>query len=186
MYYERVLSYALKRTGDAQTATDIAAEVFAKALKNIRWFTWRGIPIAAWLFRIAGNEVRMYYRKQKYLPASLDKLMESGYDPDDAQLKDEIETLDALVNTEEEKRMLEALATLSRPEQDLIALRYFEGLKTKEIAELLRKPEGTVRSLLSRTLSELRRAYEKMQQKNGGSIIGIEGRSGLQLRTNEL
>jgi len=188
MHYDRILAYVLKRTGDVDVSTDIAAEVFAKALKNIRWFTWRGIPLAAWLFRIAGNELRMHYRKQKYVPASLNRLMELGYDPDEASLVEERRSLEELLaDSHDEKRVLEALSTLSMPEQDLIALRYFEGLKTKDIAHMLKKPEGTVRSMLSRTIEELRKIYDaSTQQKTGKSIIGSEGRSGLLLQIKKL
>lgn len=188
LHYERILAYALKRTGDADVAADIAAEVFAKALKNIRRFTWRGIPLAAWLYRIAGNEVHMFYRKGKYAPSSLNSLTEAGYDPEDPALYAERRSLEEMLSgTEDEKRLLEALSTLTRYEQDLIALRYFEGYKSREIAERMKKPEGTVRSMLSRTLAELRKAYEALaQQKGKRGIISNEGRSGLVLQITEL
>jgi len=66
------------------------------------------------------------------LPASLNALIEAGYEPHDDALVEERRVLEAtLQNSEDEKYILAALATLSKPEQDLIALRYFDGLKTR-------------------------------------------------------
>jgi RNA polymerase sigma-70 factor (ECF subfamily) len=187
MYYERILAYALKRTADPDVAADIAAEVFAKALKNIGWFTWRGIPLSAWLYRIAGNEVKMYFRHQKYVPTSLNTLLDAGYDPSDSDLTAERRELEKEIDQSgEERRLLKSLAVLTCGEQDLLALRYFEGMKTREMAELLNKPEGTVRSMLSRAVRELRKVFEDTQQKPNSRIIGSEGRSGLLLQITEL
>lgn len=188
MHYDRIFAYALKRTGDVDIAADVAAETFAKALKSLGWYTWRGIPLSAWLYRIAANEIRMYIRKQKYAPASLSALIDAGYEPEDEELVGERRAIEArLSSVQEERSALEALSTLSNGEQDLIALRYFQGLKTREIADILKRPEGTVRSMLSRTLGELRKALAaRMQQKDQSSIIGSEGRSGLLLQITEL
>ena len=186
--YDRMFGFALKRVGDADVAADIAAEVFAKALKGVGWFSWRGIPISVWLYRIAQNEINMYFRKRKYLPASLSALMDAGYDSADDMLvaeRRELETI--LQSADDEARVREVLGSLSRIGQEVIALRYFEGLRTKEIAKILGKPEGTVRSLLSRAVADLRTEYEKsLQQKPASGIIDSEGRNTLLLQTREL
>jgi RNA polymerase sigma-70 factor (ECF subfamily) len=54
--YGRVYAYAWLRTGNVADAEDVAANVFVEAVKGIRSFRYRGIPVAAWLFRIAHNE----------------------------------------------------------------------------------------------------------------------------------
>ena len=53
--FERVYSYAVRRVGNRAEAEDLTAEVFHQALANLKRFEWRGIPFAAWLFRIAAN-----------------------------------------------------------------------------------------------------------------------------------
>jgi RNA polymerase sigma-70 factor, ECF subfamily len=53
--FERVYAYVVRRVGDRAETEDLPSEVFHHALANLRRFEWRGIPFAAWLFRIAAN-----------------------------------------------------------------------------------------------------------------------------------
>jgi RNA polymerase sigma-70 factor (ECF subfamily) len=70
-WYPAIFAYAYRRTADYDFAKDIAAETFLKAFLKINTFKWRGISISAWLYRIATNEINLYYRKQQYKPQSL-------------------------------------------------------------------------------------------------------------------
>lgn len=63
---DRVFQYTLKRTGNYHVARDITAETFLKAFLGIQRFRWRGINLEVWLFQIALNEIRLYYRQKKY------------------------------------------------------------------------------------------------------------------------
>jgi len=53
--FERVYAYVVRRVRDRAETEDLTAEVFHHALANLKRFEWRGIPFAAWLFRIAAN-----------------------------------------------------------------------------------------------------------------------------------
>src|ERR1700726_5094757 len=53
--FERVYAYVVRRVGDRAETEDLTSEVFHQALANLKRFEWRGIPFAAWLFRIAAN-----------------------------------------------------------------------------------------------------------------------------------
>ena len=53
--FERVYAYVVRRVGDRAETEDLTSEVFHHALANLRRFEWRGIPFAAWLYRIAAN-----------------------------------------------------------------------------------------------------------------------------------
>ena len=55
--FERVYAYVIRRVRDRDEAQDITADVFHLALKSLPRFEWRGVPFAAWLFRIAANEI---------------------------------------------------------------------------------------------------------------------------------
>ena len=55
--FERVYAYVVRRVRDRDEAQDITADVFHLALKSLPRFEWRGVPFAAWLFRIASNEI---------------------------------------------------------------------------------------------------------------------------------
>src|ERR1051326_9534996 len=56
-HFERVYAYVLRRVGDRNDAQDITADVFQNALANLGRFEWRGVPFAAWLYRIAANAI---------------------------------------------------------------------------------------------------------------------------------
>ncbi|MBA3257041.1 MAG: hypothetical protein H0T64_10385 [Pyrinomonadaceae bacterium] len=53
--FELVYAYVAGRVGDHATAEDVTSDVFKKALEKLAWFTWRGVPFAAWLLRIAAQ-----------------------------------------------------------------------------------------------------------------------------------
>src|SRR5467141_854635 len=53
--FERVYAFIARRVRDRDEAEDLTSEVFHQALANLARFEWRGVPFAAWLFRIAAN-----------------------------------------------------------------------------------------------------------------------------------
>lgn len=158
-YYSPIFGYVLRRVGKWNDAQDITSEVFLKALKSLWRYRWRGIAFSSWLYRIATNEVGMYFRKAGRAPLSLDQLMvESGFDP---ASRDDLlaEKLEAERQLERHREFLLArshIATLPLKYQDVITLRFFERKSIKEIAEIVGKKEGTVKSLISRALQRLR------------------------------
>jgi RNA polymerase sigma-70 factor (ECF subfamily) len=162
--YSAILNYCIRRTGNVELAKDITAETFIEALKNIRRFEGWGISFSAWLYRVAGNEIASYFRKKTYKAVSLEYLRESqGFEP--VALR---EPKDELIAAEEElARHQEFLACrrqisqLPLKYQEVITLRFFAGKSHKEIAGILGKPEGTVKSLLHRGLERLRRQLDK-------------------------
>lgn len=165
-YYSVILGYALRRVANPVVAQDITAETFYKALTNIHKFKWRGISISHWLYKIATNELRMYFRKSKYLPHSLETMFEQvGFDPIDKQnLAEEIIEIQSHLDRHQEYlRAQKLLLTLPLKYQEVIALRFVENKKLSEISRILDKKEGTVKSLLSRGLRLLRRHMEAQQ-----------------------
>src|SRR5438132_7871311 len=51
--FERVYAFIARRVRDRDVVEDLTSDVFHKALTNLGRFEWRGVPFAAWLFRIA-------------------------------------------------------------------------------------------------------------------------------------
>src|SRR5665647_3947989 len=67
LYYQPIFGYIIRRTGDFDDAADIAADTFLKAFRHIHNFRYTGISVKVWLFRIATNEINLYFRnKQKH------------------------------------------------------------------------------------------------------------------------
>ena len=158
-HYPAIFGYVLRRVEDWNASKDITSEVFLKAFKCLWRYRWQGIPFSSWLYRIATNEVGMYFRKRRRPVLSLDQLMEEiGFEPIDPQTLD-AERLEAERKLQEYDDFLairSKMLALPIKYQDVIMLRYFERKSVKEIAEILNKKEGTVKSLLSRGIRRLK------------------------------
>ena len=158
-HYPATFGYVFRRVEDWSVSKDITSEVFLKAFKSLWRYRWQGIPFSSWLYRIATNEVRMYFRKGRRPILSLDQLMEEiGFEPIDPQTL-EAERLEAERKLREYDDFLairSKILALPIKYQDVIMLRYFERKSVKEIAEILNKKEGTVKSLLSRGIGKLK------------------------------
>ena len=179
-YYSSILRYCIRRVGDIAVAEDITSETFIKSYQNIHKFTWNNVSISAWFYKIATNEIRMYFRSGKYNATSLDELYErEGFEPA-ANTDLERESIDAQEVLERKAEFIRAqqvLATLPVKYQEVVSLRFVEHKKLAEIALILGKKEATIKSLLSRALSRLRNELDatKTQPFMDAGIIASEG-----------
>ncbi len=158
-HYSGIFNYILRRVGDYDRAKDISSETFLKAFLNIGKFKWKGISISFWLYRIAGTEVLQSFRKGKYAPDSLNTLIETtGWDMTDYESTPEkkLQIERELKQDEDFILVQQAIKSFPIVYQEVLALRYFEQKSVKEIAAILDKKEGTVKSLLSRGIEKLR------------------------------
>ena len=62
-YVDRIYAFVSRRTGSRAVAEDITSQVFEQALGTIGRFEWRGVPLSAWLFRIASNALADHWRE---------------------------------------------------------------------------------------------------------------------------
>jgi RNA polymerase sigma-70 factor (ECF subfamily) len=159
-HFDAVFGYILRRTRNWDAAKDLTSEVFLKALKNAWRYQQRGVPVSAWFFGIANNELRMYFRRGRRAPASLDSLVaEAGFEiVDPSTLAAERQAAESeLERVEAFTRVQAALVHLPVKYQEAIALRFFERRSIVQIGQILGKREGTVKSLISRGVARLRR-----------------------------
>jgi RNA polymerase sigma-70 factor (ECF subfamily) len=153
-YFPRVYAYVAYRLPSRADAEDVVSETFEKVVEELHRFVYRGEgSFAAWVFRIAYNQVNQFYRRtQRYTPISLDDL------PDVPSTR---LSPDGVVQQREQFGRLAALiATLPPRRQEIVTLRFFGGLRNQEIAQVLGLDERTVASHLSRALDDLRRKYQ--------------------------
>lgn len=158
-HFDAVFGYIVRRTRDWDAAKDLTSEVFLKALKNAWRHRWKGVPVSAWFFGIANNELRMYFRRGKRAPVSLEGVVEASGQVivDPRSLATERQEAEAeLERAEAFTRVQAALLQLPVKYQEAIALRFFERKSIAEIARILGKREGTVKSLISRGVARLR------------------------------
>jgi RNA polymerase sigma-70 factor (ECF subfamily) len=162
-YYTTIFGYIFRRTTDYDAAKDIAAETFLKAYIGIGKFQWRNISVLSWLYKIATNELNKYFNSRTYQPDSLGRIKEeyrvditeySNAETDRILLEEELEKHREFV------RINACVKTLGTKYQDVITLRFYEQKSMKEIAAILGKNEGTVKSLLSRGMGKLKTTME--------------------------
>ncbi|HEU65150.1 MAG TPA: sigma-70 family RNA polymerase sigma factor [Chloroflexi bacterium] len=158
-YYSKIFGYVLRRTANLEAAQDITSETFLKALKKLWQFRWRSVSFSSWLYKIASNEINQYFRKAEYKKStSLEELQEQGFEPISPH-DPESELIEAQEKLEQYQEFLDVqkkLVRLPAKYQEVIALRFFEQKQIKEIAEILGKKEGTIKSLLHRAVEKLR------------------------------
>ena len=147
-YYDKIARYAYVRIGDRTEAEDIAEEVFLKALQSLKSYKERGIPMQAWLFRIAHNLVVDHLRKTTKHRTVPIETMQIATD------------VDPVITTEkniEVERVTKAMEQLTREQQEVLRLRFFGGLTSKEAGSILNKRDGAVREMQRVAMEKLRK-----------------------------
>jgi len=165
-YFSRIHAYVRYRVHRQQDAEDIIAEVFLKAMRRIGSFRWRHEnSFAAWVFRIAHNLIVDYYRRRERL-----EIVEITLNPQAsasgngskstaALASCDLRPEEALTQQETFQQMRSLIETLSPRRREVITLRFFGGLRNKEIADILDLDERTIASHLTRGLRDLRVRY---------------------------
>jgi RNA polymerase sigma-70 factor, ECF subfamily len=153
-YFPRVYAYVSYRVGRVQDAEDIVADTFLKALQNIKKFKWQKEgSFAAWLFRIARNQIIDRYRSKQAIEELL-PLEEVPELPTTNPTPDEV-----FVQKENFVHLREIIATLPLRRQEVITLKFLGSLRNREIAKILGLDERTVAAHLCRGLEDLQRKY---------------------------
>jgi RNA polymerase sigma-70 factor (ECF subfamily) len=148
-YVFKIYNYIYYRTGDHHEAEDLTARTFQRAMAHIGRYRERGVPFSAWLYRIAHNLVANWHR---------DRGRRQVVGLEDAALVSvsrERPESDAESN-EERVRLLDAIRRLPAERQQLLILKFVERLSNADIAKVMGRTEGAVKSLYHRTLISLR------------------------------
>jgi RNA polymerase sigma-70 factor (ECF subfamily) len=156
-YYPKIFGYILVRTAKIDTAQDITSDVFFKALKNIKKFKCREVPFSAWLCRIANHEIANHYRENGHGTVLVERVKETitlQISTPESELK---EAEEKLLQYEQFLRVQQKIAQLPIKYQEVIALRFFQNYRLKEISGILGKREETVKTLLYRGLARLKK-----------------------------
>jgi len=149
MHFERVYLFIARRVADRDTAQDLTADVFQKALANLKQFEWRGVPFAAWLLRIAANAVT-------------DRGKRSGRELSFADLP---ETQSEMRQIEDGARLFRLVDQLPKDQRQVIRMRFAEQRSIGEIARELGRSEGAVKQLQLRGIQNLRAGFGLQQSK---------------------
>lgn len=156
-YVDRIYNYIYYRTGNQFDAEDLTARVFFRAMRHIENYTDRGLPISAWLYRIAHNLVANWHRdnsRRKEVP--LDEILLFRPDGEHPET--------ALLNSEEQERLLKVIRQLPADRQQLLILKFVQHLSNAEIGQIMGRTEGAIKSLYHRTLLSLRDEFDQLEK----------------------
>jgi RNA polymerase sigma-70 factor (ECF subfamily) len=147
-YYDKIARYVHIHIGNRAEAEDLAGEVFLKALESLGSYQERGIPMQAWLFRIAHNLVVDHLRKrEKHKTVPIDTLqIESGKNP-----------VTIVEENLELERVTKAMEQITPAQREVMGLRFFGGWTSKEVGQILGKSDGAVREMQRAAIETLRR-----------------------------
>jgi RNA polymerase sigma-70 factor, ECF subfamily len=146
-YVHDIYRYIFYRVGNSETAQDLTAEVFLRAIEGLVRYQDRQVPLLAWLYRIAHARVVDHYRHTQRVGQ-----------------EDDIETVDLtadsdldsdLMLTYHQQKIREAIYKLPSEQQQVIVLRFIEGYNIQDTASVLGKSPGAVKMIQRRALQAM-------------------------------
>jgi len=158
-YVQKIYNYVYYRTGNHHDAEDLTAKTFHRAMKHIPRYEQRGVPFSAWLYRIAHNVVANWYRdRSRRKVIALDELVLYQ------QWRQSPEGL--VEETEEKGELLKVIRQLPADRQQLLILKFVEGMSNEAIGQVMGRSEGAIKSLYHRTLLALRKKMTSQSQRS--------------------
>jgi RNA polymerase sigma-70 factor (ECF subfamily) len=164
-HHRRVYALCYRFTGSSSDAEDLTQDVFLKVYGNLRSFDLERGSFQTWITTLTRNLLVDHFRRSKQQRAT--SSMDEGWDEaDDMPLTQRLaqsgpDPHDRAVQKQLEKLVQEALVKISPELREAVILRDLQDLDYKEIAQILRVPEGTVKSRISRGRAELARVLER-------------------------
>lgn len=153
-YVDRIYSYIFHRVNNVHDAEDLTSRVFYRAMSHIRTYENKGVPFSAWLYRIAHNLVANWHRDRHRRPVvSLDELVVRSVAEEHPEFHMESEDNIRLVR--------KLIQDLDATRQELLVLKFTEGLSNTEIGSIMGRTEGAIKSLYHRTLLQMRKELLK-------------------------
>jgi RNA polymerase sigma-70 factor (ECF subfamily) len=141
--------------GRSQQAEDLTEEVFVRVIERLERYEDRGLPFAAWLFRIAHNLLIDHQRRQPKQPMVAIDECEELRGPAEKQIQQALDQHEISIT----------IARLTPDQRNVIQLRFMEGLSIIETAAALGKSEESVKKLQARGLMTMRRILEGPQRR---------------------
>lgn len=155
-YVGRIYNYVYYRTGSSVDAEDLTSRVFHRALSHIGTYKNTGVPFVAWLYRIAHNLVANYHRdnsRREEIPLDGQENLEPRSEHPEY----------TMVENQEKEMLLRVIRHQPPERQQLIILKFVEHLSNAEVAVIMGRSEGAIKSLYHRTLLALRDDIQKME-----------------------
>lgn len=151
-----IFAFLRQQSSSREDAEDILLEVFAAVLEQKHLSNLPPGQQAAFLWTIARNKQISAYRHRKRRPSISIELVHSDLFEDTKQGPES-----EILRLEEDARLHSALQELSPLQKKILQLRFVHELRSPQIAEQVGKSETAVRTIISRTLNQLRKLYRE-------------------------
>jgi len=149
IHFDRIYSYLHVSVGNRHDAEDLTTQTFLKMLEKIGSFKWQSAPFSAWLFRIAHNLAMDHFRsRRRWQPEE-----EVPEPPGEEEPSAELEAMQVIGR----ESMLKLIDRLSPEQQQVLTLKFVFNLPNAEVAAILDKTEGAIKSLQHRALVSLQK-----------------------------
>ena len=154
LHFDRIYSYLHMSVGNRHDAEDLTTQTFLKMLEAIGRFEWKSVPFSAWLFRIAHNLAMDFFRAGKR-----EQLEEEVPEPPGSEeASAEFHALHSIGRSS----MLDLIADLSPEQRQVLTLKFVFNFANGDVAEILGKTEGAVKSLQHRALATLQKHVSRV------------------------
>ncbi len=150
-FFTPVYRYLYKRIRNKDDAMDLAQTVFVKLATTTAPYEIRESALLSYLFTVARNTLIDFSRKESHGIIYDDELLSDN---------DTLERSDQSMEVHEQRDLVtRALQELDEPTREIMELRFVDGMKSHEIAQVIGKSEESVRQIQSRALKKLRTAF---------------------------
>ena len=149
LHFDRIYSYLHMSVGNRHDAEDLTTQTFLKMLESIKKFRWRAAPFSAWLFRIAHNLAMDHFRATRRWQPEENVPEQAGEEEPSAQAQ--------ALQSIGRQSMLELIENLSEEQQQVLTLKFVFNFPNSDVATILGKTEGAVKSLQHRALVSLQK-----------------------------
>ena len=157
IHFDRIYSYLHVSVGNKHDAEDLTTQTFLKMLESINKFRWQSAPFSAWLFRIAHNLAMDHFRAARRWQPEEDV----PEPPPDESTSAEEGALEKIGK----RSMLELIDELSPEQQQVLTLKFVFNFSNKDVATVLDKTEGAIKSLQHRALVSLQKQFARREAK---------------------
>ncbi len=155
IHFDRIYSYLHVSVGNRHDAEDLTTQTFLKMLEKIGSFRWRSAPFSAWLFRIAHNLAMDHFRSRRRWQPEEEVPEPPGSEEPSAELE--------AMQTIGRESMLRLIDRLSPEQQQVLTLKFVFNLPNAEVAAILDKTEGAIKSLQHRALVSLQKQIHRQE-----------------------
>ena len=149
IHFDRIYSYLHMSVGNRHDAEDLTTQTFLKMLEAIGRFRWQSAPFSAWLFRIAHNLAMDHFRAARRWQPEEEVPEPAG--------SAEVSAEEIAMRSIGRQSMLDLIENLSHEQQQVLTLKFVFNFPNGEVATILGKTEGAIKSLQHRALVSLQK-----------------------------